>query len=103
MGLEKDRIREYLLGSATEHERETVEMGVIEDKISANEIFIAESELIEDYLEESLSEAEREMFEKNFLTTEDRRDRVNEIRLLKRFSSGPHRFDLGEDDEDESV
>lgn len=55
--------------------------------------FFVESELIEDFLEGTLSETESELFLRNFMVTQDRRDLLNEIRLLKRYSSGSYEFD----------
>lgn len=56
-------------------------------------LFFVESELVEDYLEGSLSDEESELFRTNYLVTDERRDLLNEVRLLKRFSSGSIEFD----------
>jgi hypothetical protein len=83
-----------LLGTADAAEIEEVELRIIEEEIFANEMNLAETELIEDYLEGTLTAAEGELFEKYFLDSEERREHVQEIKLLKRYSSGPHRFAL---------
>ena len=94
MALGKENLRRYLLGTADAAEIEEVELRIIDEEIFANEMNLAETELIEDYLEGSLTPAERETFEKFFLNSDERREHVQEIRLLKRYSSGPHRFAL---------
>ena len=94
MALGKENIRRYLLGTADADEIEGIEVRIIEDEGFANEMNLAESELIEDYIENTLTPREREMFEKYFLNSDERRERVQEISLLKRYSSGPHRFAL---------
>jgi len=96
MALGKENMRRYLLGTADAAEIEEVELRIIEEEISANEMNLAETELIEDYLEGSLTATEREMFEKYFINSDERREHVQEIKLLKRYSSGPHRFALEE-------
>jgi len=92
MALGKENLRRYLLGIADAAEFEEVELRIIEEATFANEMYLAETELIEDYLEGSLTGAEREMFEKYFLSSDERREHVQEITLLKRYSSGPHRL-----------
>ena len=88
MALERNKLKKYLLGDASEEVSEQVGVRMIEDESFSGEISLAESELIEDYLEGNLKEPEREMFEKHYLVNEERRDLVNEVALLKRYSSG---------------
>jgi hypothetical protein len=76
MALGKENLRRYLLGIADAAEIEEVELRIIEEATFANEMYLAETELIEDYLEGSLTGAEREMFEKYFLSSDERREHV---------------------------
>lgn len=87
MEVEHARIREALLygGETASFAPET--------------LFFIESELIEDHLEGSLTPAEAEMFLANFLITEERREHLNEVRMLKRFSSDAFEFDASAFDE----
>jgi hypothetical protein len=62
-------------------------------------LFFVESELIEDHLEGSLDPSETELFLNNFLVTEERRELLNEVRMLKRFSSDAFEFDPSAFDE----
>lgn len=63
-------------------------------------LFFVESELVEDFIEGSLSEEDSERFRTNYLVTEERRDLLNEVRLLKRFSSGSIAFNAEEFEEE---
>jgi len=87
MNVEHARIRETLL-----HGGET-------DSIDPETLFFVESELIEDHLEGSLDPSESEKFLANFLVTEERREHLNEVRMLKRFSSDAFEFDASVFDE----
>src|SRR5688572_31913330 len=81
MNAEHQRIRKALLqGSAV-------------DAIDPETLFFVESEIIEDHLEGSLTPVESEMFLTNFLVNEERREHLNEVRMLKRFSSDAFEFD----------
>lgn len=88
MALQTERIRRYLLGDLGEAEREDIAMSISEHDFE-RDISIAENELIEEYLEGSLSSDEKELFENHYLSSGDHRDLVNELALLKRYSSGP--------------
>jgi len=88
MALETDRIRRYLLGDAGEAENENIAARMNEEQFE-EDIAIAESELIEEYREGTRPEEERELFESHYLSSDQHRDLVNELALLKRYSSGP--------------
>src|SRR5215203_5458377 len=88
MALETATIRRYLLGDANEAQHEEFVMNISEEDFE-QDIAIAENELIEDYLEGALPAEERELFEKHYLSSDEHRDLVNELALLKRYSSGP--------------
>lgn len=83
MEAEHARIREALLHGA--------EVGT--GSVNPETLFFVESELIEDHLEGSLTPPESELFLANFLVTEERREHLNEVRMLKRFSSDAFEFD----------
>lgn len=87
MNVEHARIREVLLRGG---EPATVD---------PETLFFVESELIEDHLEGSLTASESKLFISNFLITEERRELLNEVRMLKRFSSDAFEFDASVFDE----
>ncbi|MEQ1763340.1 MAG: hypothetical protein ABL984_09380 [Pyrinomonadaceae bacterium] len=89
MNAKHQRIRDALLkGSAVEIETTDPET-----------LVFVENELIEDHLEGSLTPPESELFLANFLVTEERREHLNEVRMLKRFSSDAFEFDASGFDE----
>ena len=88
MALETDRIRRYLLGGTSQSEHENIAMRISEEEFE-QDIAIAENELIEEYLEGTLPDDEKMLFESHYLSSDEHRDLVNELALLKRYSSGP--------------
>jgi len=70
-------IRRFLLGEMTDDERTAFEETFIaEDGGLFDEISVVEDELIESYIRETLSTAEKQKFEQNFLVSKTRRQRV---------------------------
>jgi len=69
-------IREYLLGLADEGRAGWVEERLLDGSIGAEQIQLIEDELVDEYLLGGLSAQERAAFATNFLTTEDRRQRL---------------------------
>ena len=88
MPLETDRIRRYLLGDAGGAEHLDISMRISEEDLE-RDVAIAENELIEEYLEGTLPDEDKELFESHYLSSDEHRDLVNELALLKRYSSGP--------------
>ena len=75
-------IRRFLLGEMPETERSAFETRFVADESLFEQISVAEDELIESYLRETLSPAEKTNFEREFLATEPRRQRVAFTRTL---------------------
>lgn len=63
-----------------------IDIGLIENQESQEQLHIAEENLIEEYLEGDLTEAEIDLFKKNFLTSEERSSQLTTIAELKRYS-----------------
>lgn len=89
MVVERETLRNYLLGRTTEAMNEEIGVRMIEDPSLSTAIAMAENELVEDYIEGSLTGEDVTLFKRNFLVNENRHDLVNEVALLKRYSSGP--------------
>lgn len=66
----------YLLGELKEAEQETLEERFFTDASYSDFLADVEADLIDDYVRGDLSESEQKLFEKNFLITERRRERV---------------------------
>ena len=68
METETREIKRYLLGSLTPPEMEAIDLQIIADENTEESLVCAESELMEDYLDQMLSPPEVALFEQNFLT-----------------------------------
>jgi hypothetical protein len=74
----------YLLGNLTEEEQVQVEDRAFEDAEYLGALEAAEADLIDSYVSGELSEAERRGFEHRFLTSPQRRGKVEFARALAR-------------------
>lgn len=78
--------KNYFLGSLTEEAAADIELRVIENADFAAELASAEDDLIEDFLENSLSAEEVNLFRKNYLSTEERIKNVEVTALMKLYA-----------------
>ena len=81
------RARRYLLGEADEEERTAIEQEYFAHEDAVDRIAAAEDDLIEDYLAGELSAAERDSFERGYLSTPRHRNRVETVRRLMTYSA----------------
>ncbi len=82
---EQERIRQYLLGQLPPEDSAELEERLLSDSDFFEELLIAEDELIDQYLGDDLSQAERSDFETQFLTAPERQQRVRFARSLKKY------------------
>lgn len=86
-GLDGATVRQYLLDELTPDARERLEERLMtEDELFAQLLTLEdeqEDELIDQYVHDQLSEAERERFERVFLSTPERREKLELVRDLK--------------------
>ena len=76
-GADESLLRRYLLGTVTDAARKDLEARLFsDDRIFWERISIAEDELVSDYVQNALSQDERQDFEKHFLCTDERRSKV---------------------------
>src|SRR5215203_7459843 len=80
------KLRQYLLGNLEEKEADKLDLILISSKSLEEELCLAEDALMEDYLDEMLSSEEIELFHKNFLTSEARKDQLRELAALKNYA-----------------
>ena len=77
-------LRRYLLGTIDPEVREDVERRLFsDDRIFWEQLCLAEDELIDDYVSNELDDEETQSFEKCFLSTEERREKLSFARALK--------------------
>jgi len=69
-------ITRYLLGELSEEQQVEIEDRAFEDKNYLASITAVENDLIDEYVRNELSGAERQRFEKRFLASAERRKRV---------------------------
>lgn len=84
---DKMLIRRFLLGELGEEERQRVEELCMVDGGYRESVLTVEGELIEDYLEESLSEHEGRRFAERFLSSPAQRRKVQVLRAMKRYAA----------------
>jgi CHAT domain-containing protein len=83
---EPDSIRRYLLGSLDDRDKEEFEQRLFADDEFLEEVLAVEEQLIDDYLTGDLSTDEAAMFEKNFLVTEERRQKTRLGKTLRTYA-----------------
>lgn len=78
------RVTSYFLGQMSEDESERFEDECLAQKIWPSQIKFVEDDLIDLYLHEELSAEQRRLFERNYLNTEARQERVRVAATLLR-------------------
>ncbi len=86
MQADTKKFKQYLLGDLPGDQTEAIDLQIITDENLAEELSLAESELIEDYLEGSLTDDEKRLFDANFMISDARRQELNDISLLKNYA-----------------
>lgn len=76
-------IRRYLLSSVSEGEREQVETRIMTDDDFFQQVNLVEDELVEEYLDEDLTLAERGRFEETFLCAPERQYKLRFTKALR--------------------
>src|SRR5215475_15931428 len=77
-----ERMTRYLLGNLPETEQMAVEQEYFADPEKFEEVWAAESDLVDHYVRGRLPRGERELFERNYLQSPKHRDRVTLARKL---------------------
>lgn len=95
-------IRQYLLGQLPQEDSARLEERLLSDSDYFQEILIGEDELIDRYLANQLSEAERQAFETSFLLTRERQQKLRFARSLKKYIGEAAATTAGEEAEPES-
>lgn len=85
-GQEQDTSRLYLLGKLTGDDAEEFERRLFTEEELVEELLAAEEELIDDFLTGDLSTDDTAMFEKNFLVTAERRQKLRLGRAVRTYA-----------------
>jgi hypothetical protein len=83
--IDKQEMRNYLLGSLEAERRAALEESILCDAGIYEELLVLEEELIDQYITNNLSPSERQQFETNFLVTAERHNNLRFGRLLRRY------------------
>lgn len=83
--IDKQEMRNYLLGNLEAGRRATLEESILCDPGIYEELLTVEEELIDEYITNNLSPSERQQFETNFLVTAERQNNLRFGRLLRRY------------------
>lgn len=87
--INEDLIVRYLLGDLPEEEQARVEERAFIDRRYAEDVVAVESDLIDEYVLGGLSDAERRQFERRFLASAERRQKVEFARALAQVAYAP--------------
>ncbi len=79
-------LKQYLLGNLPPPEIEAIDLQIISNESSEEKLLWAECELMEDYLDETLSPPEVELFKENFLVSPERRAQLKQISLVRNYA-----------------
>lgn len=85
-GITENTLRKFLLGNCSDAEAEAIGVTMIDDPEYAETVLAAEDDLIEDFLDEILSDDDRELFLSNFMTTPARLEKLEQTSLLRKFA-----------------
>lgn len=80
------KLKQYFLEQLPPQEVEEIELQIISDADFSAELETAETELMEDYLENSLNAEETKLFETNYLITEERNKKLQFLKSLKQYA-----------------
>ena len=81
----QDILRRYLLHDLAETEEEQIECSLLTDKDFSRRLAIAQDDLIDDFVAARLSQHELERFQKHFLTTPDRVQKLSFATVLNKY------------------
>jgi hypothetical protein len=82
---EEKQICQYLLGKLAGNEQRQIEEQLMTRDDLFQQLQVLEDELIDDYLHNTLSKSERENFEKTFLSSPERRQKLQFARALRSY------------------
>jgi hypothetical protein len=81
-------VRKYLLGSLDDKVKmRRIEENLLLDDEFAKQLLIAEDELIEEYLDHTLNEQEREQFLQFFLLSPENKEKLRFIQNLRKYAA----------------
>ena len=83
---ENAKLKQFLLGNLPQSEADELGVQIISDAGYDEKLTFAEADLIEDFLEDSLTAEEKRLFQENFIHCPDRLELLEETSLLKKYA-----------------
>jgi hypothetical protein len=80
-------LRQFLLGKVDDEERQRIESLFVTDRLSRDSVLAAEQELIDDYLEDMLSPADRESFLLRYGNTPEQQRKLRIAKSIQELAS----------------
>jgi hypothetical protein len=84
-------LRQFLLGDVDDEERQRIESLFVTDALSKERILTAEQDLVEDYLEDSLTAADKEKFLSRYGSTPTQRRKLRITKSIKDWAVGENK------------
>src|SRR5215210_1324124 len=84
---DQNEIKQYLLGALSEEARQRVEKRLLTEADFLKELLSGEDELTDLYLNEALSDEDHDRFERHFLSTPERHQKLRFARALSSYVS----------------
>jgi hypothetical protein len=84
--MESENYKNYFLGLMSAQAVEALELRIISDDGIEAELLQAENDLIENFIADSLTNEETKAFNRHFLVTNERRERVAFVRLMQKYA-----------------
>jgi anti-sigma factor RsiW len=84
-------LRQFLLGDVDDEERQRIESSFLTDAHARDRILTAEQDLVEDYLEDSLTAADKEKFLSLYAGTSEQRRKLRITKSIKDWAAGEGR------------
>jgi hypothetical protein len=84
--MKSEELKKYFLGLLSAEDAESLELRIISDDGISEKLLQTENDLIEDYLDGNLANAEIQAFNRHFLITDERRERVEFVRLVRNYA-----------------
>lgn len=84
---DQSSIRRYLLNQLTGEEQQQIEQRLLTDDELLDQVQAAEDELVDQHLSDALTKEEIEMFQKHFLVTPERRQKLRFAKSLRKYVS----------------
>lgn len=86
MNIDTEKIRKYFLGDLSEMETEDLEQRIIAEPDLEAEFVSVENDLVEDFIHGNLSGNDRQLFLRNYLVTDERKNNIETVSMLLRYS-----------------